>query len=347
MNFFLDSFVFFFIIIIFTSIFFGHFISKKIKLLDLPGQRKIHKYPVPISGGISFMISFNIVFVTLLLKYTEYTYFLLTILTSINIIFIMGILDDYINLNYKIRVFVSIFVYLFFISTPTVNSIYTIQNFLIDSIYLENFEIIIQLNYFHAIMFSIFCLLFFQFSTNMIDGINGLCLIHLLFINILLKTFQLEIFVINQINTFLILFILVYLILNIQGKSFLGDAGVYSLSFLTSIIILAHYKSLNIDFLDIIIFSLFPSLDLLRLFVRRLIAKKSPFLPDKNHLHHRILYKLGYYNTLSIFIFIFGVSSIYIFLNLEFKLLFILAISIIYFIIIYITQSNQRFINGK
>jgi UDP-GlcNAc:undecaprenyl-phosphate/decaprenyl-phosphate GlcNAc-1-phosphate transferase len=341
-KFFLDSFVFFYIITIVISIFVGHFITKKINLLDLPGQRKIHKNSVPISGGISFIISFNIIFVVLLLNYIEYSYFLVTILTSINIIFIMGIIDDYINLDYKIRVLVSIVVYLFFISAPTVHSVLTIHNFLIDYIYLENFEIMFQLHYFHAFMFTIFCLLFFQFSTNMIDGINGLCLIYLLFINILLKTFKLEVFVISQINIFLILFILIYLILNIRGKSFLGDAGVYSLSFLTSIIILAHYKSQNIDFLDIIVFSLFPSLDLLRLFVRRLIAKKSPFLPDKNHLHHRVLYKVGYYKSLSIFIFIFGASCVYIFFNLEFKLLFILAISIIYFIIIYITKSNQK-----
>jgi len=343
MKIFLDSYFFYYIIIITASIFLGYFISKKIKLLDIPGHRKIHKNPVPISGGISFIISFNIIFVLLLFSYTEYTYFLITILTSINIIFIMGVLDDYINLNYKIRIFVSVLVYLFFISTPTVNSIFTIQNFLIDYIYLENFKSMIKLNFLHATMFTIFSLLFFQFSTNMIDGINGLCLIYLLFINILLKTFQLDIFLINQINTYLIIFILIYLILNIQGKSFLGDAGVYCLSFLTSIVILTHYKLLNIDFLDIIIFSLIPSLDLLRLFLRRLIAKKSPFLADKNHLHHRILYKIGYYKSLSIFIFLFGVSSIYILLNLEFKLLFILAISIVYFIMIYITKSSHGF----
>ena len=342
MKIFLESFVFLYIITIIASIFLGHFISKKIKLLDLPEQRKIHKNSVPISGGISFIISFNIIFAVFLFNYIEYTYFLITILTSINIIFIMGVLDDYINLNYKIRVFVSILVYLFFISTPTVNSVLTIQNFVIDYIYLENFKIIFKFSFLHATMLTIFCLLFFQFSTNMIDGINGLCLIYLLFINVLLKTFQLDIFLMDQIHIFLIIFILIYLILNIQGKSFLGDAGVYSLSFLTSIIIIAHYKSLNIDLLDIIIFSLIPSLDLLRLFARRLIAKKSPFLPDKNHLHHRVFYKIGYYKSLSFFIFIFGVSSIYIFLNLEFKLLFILAISIVYFMIIYITKSNQK-----
>ena len=58
MKIFLDGFYYYYIIITIASIFFGYLISKKIKLLDLPGERKIHKKTVPIAGGISFVISF-------------------------------------------------------------------------------------------------------------------------------------------------------------------------------------------------------------------------------------------------------------------------------------------------
>ena len=132
-----------------------------------------------------------------------------------------------------------------------------------------------------------------------------------------------------------------------KEKSFLGDSGVYSISFLTAVIILVHYKTNHIDFLDLIIMTLIPSLDLFRLFIRRIIAKKSPFLPDKNHLHHRLLNKIGFIKTVILFEFFFISSLVFIYFNYETKLLYIITYVIIYLLIIYFTKTRIKRINEK
>ena len=77
----------------------------------------------------------------------------------------------------------------------------------------------------------------------------------------------------------------------------MGDAGSLFLGTLISIYIFyfldGDYNikpSLNINkaLLSIIII-IYPLIDLLRVFVIRIYNKKSPFIADKNHLHHKIL----------------------------------------------------------
>jgi UDP-GlcNAc:undecaprenyl-phosphate GlcNAc-1-phosphate transferase len=43
-----------------------------------------------------------------------------------------------------------------------------------------------------------------------------------------------------------------------------------------------------------------PGLDLLRLAIQRIYNKKHPFNPDRNHIHHLLLKKLGYIKTVLI-----------------------------------------------
>ena len=175
----MNNFILYLVPLTIFSILIGNLLSKKFKIVDKPGTRKIHKFPVPLSGGISLGLLFNILVFALLYSSSEFTYFLITILICFNLIFLMGLLDYYLNLNYKIRVFISIVVFIFFINTSSFNSNITIENFYIDYFFLENFEFKFKLNILHSMMFTIFCLLFFQFSTNMLDGINGLlCLIY-------------------------------------------------------------------------------------------------------------------------------------------------------------------------
>ena len=53
---------------------------------------------------------------------------------------------------------------------------------------------------------------------------------------------------------------------------------------------------LNTD--HIIYLVLFPTIDLLRLFFVRVKSKKSPFVPDRNHIHHYLLNKFNYKSVL-------------------------------------------------
>ena len=88
----------------------------------------------------------------------------------------------------------------------------------------------------------------------------------------------------------------------------------------------------NLDLINdvdtIFIIMMIPGIDMLRMFIIRVINKKNPFRPDKNHLHHLLLTKFKYFKTIiiinimiisPIFICFTGVSNI-----LSYLLLFIL-----------------------
>ena len=120
----------------------------------------------------------------------------------------------------------------------------------------------------------------------MFDGIN---------MQIALYSFSLFFYLlINKIFYNLIIFTIIPLLFfmskNYNGKIFLGNNGNILLSFFFSLIFIKSYNLGYIKYTDeIVILMLIPGLDMLRLFIERLLKKKNPFKPDKNHLHHIIL----------------------------------------------------------
>ena len=84
-------------------------------------------------------------------------------------------------------------------------------------------------------------------------------------------------------------------------KVFLGDSGSLFLGCLVSVYVLYILSNEYIikPRFDInkIIFVLsimpYPIIDLVRIFFKRIIEKKSPYIADKNHIHHKLLNLLG------------------------------------------------------
>lgn len=78
-----------------------------------------------------------------------------------------------------------------------------------------------------------------------------------------------------------------------------------------------------------------PGLDMLRLFIKRILNKRNPFKADQNHLHHLLYFRfkpslaLIAYCTIS-----FSPIIISYFVNKEFLALIILISTISYFLII-------------
>lgn len=72
------------------------------KIIDFPNQRKVHRSPIPRTGGIGVFGSFFIIVLFILLftnlnKNLEMIFFLLSGL----LIFLLGLLDDKYNLSAK------------------------------------------------------------------------------------------------------------------------------------------------------------------------------------------------------------------------------------------------------
>ena len=75
-------------------------------------------------------------------------------------------------------------------------------------------------------------------------------------------------------------------------KFFLGDNGSLFLGFLISMIFIYNNNFLfsKISAEKIFLIMFLPGIDMFRLFIMRILKKKSPFQADNNHLHH-ILFK--------------------------------------------------------
>ena len=123
--------------------------------------------------------------------------------------------------------------------------------------------------------------------------------------------------------------------LNHKNKAFLGDSGSYLLAFLFSYFFIKFYNQTSLISADqIVIFMLIPGLDLMRLFITRIYKKKSPFFPDRNHLHHLLMSKFSLIQVNLIIFFLISIPSTLSYL-FGYSYFFLLFQIITYFILIF------------
>jgi UDP-GlcNAc:undecaprenyl-phosphate GlcNAc-1-phosphate transferase len=256
-------------------------IIKKIKIIDKPDKvRKFHKKPTPLLGGMMIISSFfliNLYF--FFLHNLSKTPFIILICCSA--CFILGLIDDIKKISYKFKFSVLIVVFYLVVSLD--------PNLQINKIYFTIFNKEFYLNYF-SIPFTILCLLLFINSMNLIDGINGLCiLISIIFLIWLMNVFE------NREPLYIVLIISLFYILylNIKKKIFLGDSGSLFLGCFIGLNIVYNYNleisKINYPVEKIFIALMLPGLDMLKVFATRILNNKNPFLPDRNHLHYLLL----------------------------------------------------------
>jgi UDP-GlcNAc:undecaprenyl-phosphate GlcNAc-1-phosphate transferase len=109
--------------------------------------------------------------------------------------------------------------------------------------------------------------------------------------------------ILNNSNYILYAFLIsitIFLILNAQGKIFLGDNGSLTIPYIISYFLVKSYNNNIIEFSDdIFIVMMIPGFELFRLFFTRIINKKNPFTADRKHIHHILLKKNGYKKTIT------------------------------------------------
>ena len=261
-------------------------ISNKIKngvLLDTDFNKPqaFHSEAVARCGGLAGIISLIIFFIS---NYLLFNQIYLDYLFLSFAIFLLGFLED---LNFKIRpnnrLILMIIILLFFIV------FFSVGIYGVDLIFLKLW----MGNKIFATIFVLLCFLF------VINGFNGLLIIHLLIINIIILfinlnrgNFDFSMLVAGQI---IVLFPL--LIFNFpKAQIFLGDSGSYlfgSLSAFNVIVSNNLNPGISSFFFCIIVFYLF--FEVFFSFFRKILQKKSPFLPDENHLHMLVFGKLKSY----------------------------------------------------
>ena len=90
--------------------------------------------------------------------------------------------------------------------------------------------------------------------------------------------------------TFLILLTFLFLTLNYPwGKIFMGDSGAYLMGMLLGIWIINFFGSFNnISSWNAVLIFFYPAAEVTYSYVRKILQKKSPFYPDREHLHLKI-----------------------------------------------------------
>ncbi len=264
-------------------------VARKKNLVDVPDERRAHKVSTPSLGGIGIFA--GVIFSIIL--WTPFTYFadLQYILCAFIIIFLIGAKDDIDPISPRIKFTAQVFAafILVFTAKIRITSFYGIFG-------IEELPLI------WSYLFSMLTIIAIVNAFNLIDGINGLSgSIGAL----ICCTFGTWFLMIDKVELAIVAFatagsIIAFLYYNVTpSKIFMGDTGSLLLGLVCSILAIqfieqnrilvnsAYYiRSAPSVAIGILILPLF---DTLRVFVLRLIKGKSPFSPDKNHIHHLLL----------------------------------------------------------
>ena len=208
------NFIIIFFIILFLNIIILKYrfkIAQSLKIIDIPNERKIHKEPTPLIGGLGFFITLLILlfyyFVNNKINFDQFI--------SLNCIyttfFLVGLFDDIKTLSAKLRSFLII-----------ISSIILIlfnNEFLIQNLNFKSLHAIYDLKYF-SYLFTLFCIFALYNAFNFIDGYNGSATSIILLWSIYL--------LIKNPTGFYFIFALISLLVflyNLSGKIFLGNSG--------------------------------------------------------------------------------------------------------------------------
>jgi UDP-N-acetylmuramyl pentapeptide phosphotransferase/UDP-N-acetylglucosamine-1-phosphate transferase len=206
-----------------------------------------------------------------------------------------------------------------------------------------------------AYVFTIFCLLVFINGSNFIDGVNFLSISYFLMILVsLVFLCENNNLLVNIKLTKLLIFLLVFLLfLNLLNKIFLGDSGIYFLSFITGIILI-KFSNDNVNVSPYYIISLlwYPCFENLFSIIRKKINKIKPQKADNMHLHHLLYLRLkpknffiSSNNLTGFIIFIFNVPVFFLstyYFDKTIVLIIIIFISVIFYIFFYYLLKNYK-----
>ncbi|WP_431213223.1 MraY family glycosyltransferase [Puia sp. P3] len=258
------------------------------KLFDMPDARKVHNAPITPLGELGIFAGF--IFGCLLTvhfgQYPELQYFM----AASFVIFFLGLKDDILIIS-PVKKFIGQVLAAFIIIYYGNIQIRSMHGFL--GIY--------QVPEMFSLLLTYFAVIVVINSFNLIDGIDGLAgSLGLLSTTI----FGAYFLYVGMLPYAVIAFalsgsLLAFLIFNFQpAKIFMGDTGSLLVGTINAILVL---KFINIAGSGDVRFPIpatpavgftilmIPLLDTLRVFGIRILHRRSPFSPDRNHIHHLLL----------------------------------------------------------
>jgi UDP-GlcNAc:undecaprenyl-phosphate/decaprenyl-phosphate GlcNAc-1-phosphate transferase len=265
------------------------FLAEKKNLYDEPGERRSHYISTPSLGGIAIFAGmlFSIIMWTPFNNFGDLQY----ILCAFIIIFLIGARDDIdaISPYKKLAGEVLAATILVFKANIKLTSLYGIFGI---------YDLPVPV----SVLLSIFTIIVIINAFNLIDGINGLSGSIALLISIVLGFWF---FKIQRLEIAILAFslagsIVAFLKFNITpAQIFMGDTGALLLGLVCSILAILFIE-LHKDLANsvykfesapsfVVATLILPLFDTIRVFTLRAIERKSPFYPDRRHIHHLLI----------------------------------------------------------
>jgi UDP-GlcNAc:undecaprenyl-phosphate GlcNAc-1-phosphate transferase len=264
-------------------------IALRLGVVDHPGsqEHKAHATPTPLVGGL---VALPPVIAILLLQFVQEgmssthaaSYLALAFATFASLI--VGFFDDRRHISALFRLIICSGIFGVAISIR--------PDFVVSALNIQGFSLKIELGLL-AIPFSVFCLLAFQNAVNMADGRNGLVGgVAIIWLMALLSYgwHPLTLAILS-----LVIGMLIALGANLGGRLFLGDGGTYGIgAFVGLATIWIHRSNIGLHTIDVVIMFMVPVLDMIRLFIFRIVKGRHPFSADHQHLHHYLDGSIGW-----------------------------------------------------
>jgi UDP-GlcNAc:undecaprenyl-phosphate GlcNAc-1-phosphate transferase len=254
-------------------------LADRFQMVDLPNPRKVHVRPVPRIGGLAMAVG---VFIPVLF-WALADEFVRAFIAATGILVVFGFIDDMKGLGYQAK-FVGQIVAALVIIVYGGLKISSLGSLLPGDV---------QLAEWMKIALTLVAIVGVTNAVNMTDGLDGLaggisllsfcCIGYLAYLDgsntVLLITMSVAgaIFGFLRFNTY-------------PASLFMGDTGSQLLGF-SAVVLAVKTTQGNTPLsplLPLIILGL-PVLDTLTVMIQRTSQGRSPFSPDKNHFHHRLI----------------------------------------------------------
>lgn len=263
-------------------------VAEQKKLYDIPDERKVHTRLVASLGGVGIFGGFILASLLSVQGYMnpEFQYFF----AAAVVIFFLGLKDDLMILSATKK----------FIGQIIAASILIhLGGIRLDSMYgLFGFD---QLPEGFGLALSYLTIIVVINSFNLIDGVDGLAASLGILTMLVFGTYF---FSVEYQAYALLAFsmagsLVAFLIFNHHpAKIFMGDSGSLMIGLINAILVIKFINVAHTPFVAVPLSAsvaigfailIVPLLDTLRVFAIRILNGKSPFTPDRNHVHHLLL----------------------------------------------------------
>ena len=271
----------------------------KNKITDSINDRSSHSVIATRTGGISI---FTVVFLISIYYYlTPKDVYDFSILIPLAIMVLVGLYDDIYKVDFKLK-----FIFQIIAAKIIIDNGYSIEN-------LHGFLGVYELGRILSQILTIFIIIAIINAFNFIDGLDGLAISVFTTFILSYEFFSKFYTSFSALSYVLIIAILPLYYFNFRKKNkvFLGDSGSLFLGGLVSIyvvdILSVNYIIKPVFDVHKLVFIIsilsYPIIDLIRVFFLRIYKGSSPFIADKNHIHHFLVSKFkNHYSVVLIII---------------------------------------------